>query len=249
MQNKSTNYHIEIQTHRQNPYGLLRNSYREGAKVRHETICRFSGLSLGQLRAMQAALQGKTVMKSDFKITKSREFGASFACVAIAKELGLHKAIYSRPSEDWVRICLGMIAGRLVYAGSKLSLPQCGSYSALWKVCGIEGGIEGEVDVNMCYAAMDKLTERQDAIQKSLAERHLADGVLVLYDITSCCLEGEYENSELVAFGYNRDKKRGHGQIVISLLCAKDGCPVAVEVLKGNTKDETAVLRKVREIR
>ena len=69
-----------------------------------------------------------------------------------------------------------------------------------------------------------------------------------MYDITSCYMEGEYKNSELVEFGYNRDKKRGHEQIVISLLCSKDGCPIAVEVLKGNTKDETTVLDKIDEI-
>jgi hypothetical protein len=215
LQRKSNSYHIEIQTHRRNPYGLLRNSYRENGKVRHETICRFNGLSLEQLRAMQAALQNKTVMKDDFKITQSREYGASFACVALMKELGLHKTIFSRPSEEWVRACLAMIAGRLVYTGSKLSLSQCNTYSALWETC----GIESDIDVNVhCYNAMDKLFNRQDAIQKSLAKKHLQNGTVVLYDITSCYMEGEYADSELVDFGYNRDRKRGHEQIVISLL-------------------------------
>jgi len=164
---KSSSYHIEIQTHRRNPYGLLRNSYRENGKVRHETICRFNGLSLEQLRAMQAALQNKTVIKEEFKITQSREYGASFACVALMKALSLHKAIFSRPTEEWVRACLAMIAGRLVYAGSKLSLSQCGTYSALWEIC----GIESDIDVNVhCYGAMDRLLERQDAIQKTCKE-------------------------------------------------------------------------------
>jgi len=245
MGRKSNAYHLDIQTHRKNPYGLLRNSYREDGKVKKETICRFSGLSLEQLRAMQAAIQGKTVMKEDFTITSSREYGASFACIQIMKQLLLDKAIYSRPSEEWVRSALAMIAGRLIYAGSKLSLSHCGSYSALWEVCGIDA-----VDVNIhCYDAMDKILERQESIQKALANKHLPDGTLVLYDITSCYMEGEYSNSELVDFGYNRDKKRGHEQIVISLLCSKDGCPIAVEVLKGNTKDETTVLDKIAEIK
>jgi transposase len=95
---------------------------------------------------------------------------------------------------------------------------------------------------------MDRLLERQGAIQKKLARKHLTDGALVLYDITSSYMEGEYADSELVGFGYNRDRKRGHEQIVISLLCAKDGCPVAVDVFKGNTKDETTVLDKINEI-
>jgi transposase len=242
---KSNSFHLDIQTHRKNPYGLLRNSYREDGKVKKETICRFTGLSLEQLRGMQAALQNKTILKDDFKITNSREYGASHVCVELMKSLGLHKMIYSRPSEEWVRACLAMIAGRLVYAGSKLSLSHCGSYSSLWEVCGIEGG----VDVNVhCYDAMDKLLGRQDTIQQALANKHLQDGTLVLYDITSCYMEGEYSESELVEFGYNRDQKRGHEQIVISLLCAKDGCPVAVEVLRGNTKDEKTVMDKIEEI-
>jgi transposase len=195
---------------------------------------------------MQAAIQGKLIGKEDFKIIQSREYGASFACTAIMKELGLHTDIFSRPAEEWVRSCLAMIAGRLVYAGSKLALSHCGSYSALWEVCGIEDA----VDVNVhCYNTMDRLLERQGAIQKKLAEKHLKSGCLVLYDITSSYLEGDYEGSELVEYGYNRDKKRGHEQIVISLLCSEDGCPVAVEVFPGNTKDETTVLDKIDEIR
>ena len=246
MKRKSNSFHLDIQMHRKNPYGLLRNSYREDGKVKKETICRFIGLSLDQLRMMQAAIRGETVMKGDFKITQSREYGASFACIALMKILGLHTDIFSRPSEEWVRSCLAMIAGRLVYAGSKLSLSHCGSYSALWEIC----GVNDDIDVNTyCYEAMDKLFDRQDAIQRKLAGKYLSDGALVLYDITSCYLEGEYAHSELVDFGYNRDRKRGHEQIVISLLCTKEGCPVAVEVLRGNTKDETTVLKKIKEIK
>lgn len=246
MDKKSNSYHLDIQTHRKNPYGLLRNSYREDGKVKKETICRFTGLSLEQLRMMQAAIQGKIVMKEDFKITQSREYGASYACVALMKTLGLHTDIFSRPAEAWVRCCLAMIVGRVIYAGSKLSLSHCSSYSALWEIC----GMDEVIDVNIhCYEAMDKLLQRQGAIQKKLCAKHLSNGTLVLYDITSCYMEGEYENSELLNFGYNRDRKRGHEQIVISLLCSKDGCPVAVEVLRGNTKDETTVLDKIDELK
>jgi transposase len=246
MKRKSNSFHLDIQMHRKNPYGLLRNSYREDGKVKKETICRFTGLSLEQLRMMQAAIRGKTVMREDFSIIQSREYGASFACLALMKILGLDTDIFSRPSEAWVRSCLAMIVGRLVYAGSKLSLSHCGSYSALWEIC----GINDDIDVNTyCYEAMDKLFTRQDAIQRKLSRKYLSDGALVLYDITSCYLEGEYADSELVDFGYNRDRKRGHEQIVISLLCTKDGCPVAVEVLRGNTKDETTVLDKIEEIK
>jgi transposase len=208
-------------------------------------MCRITGLSLEQLRVMQAALQGKTVMKEDFIITDNREYGASFVGVSLIKQLGLHTDIFSRPAEKWVKATLAMIVGRLIYAGSKLSLSHCGSYSALWEICGINEKID--VD-DHCYEPMDRLLERQDAIQKKLAARHLSGGTLVLYDITSCYMEGEYADSDLVNYGYSRDKKRGHEQIIISLLCTKDGCPVAVEVFKGNTKDETTVMDKIEEI-
>ena len=242
----SAAYHLEIQTHRKNPYGVIRTSFREDGKVKHKTIATLPGLSLGQLKAMQAALQNKMVPKSEFAVLSGREYGASFVGAAMAKELGLHKMIHSHYSQSWVKSALAMIVGRLVFQGSKLFLSHCTSYSALWEIC----GIEGEIDVDKhCYDAMDMLFSRQEAIQKSLAKKHLQDGTLVLYDITSCYMEGAYEDSELVSFGYNRDRKRGHEQIVISLLCNKDGCPIAVEVFPGGTKDETTVLDKIDEIK
>ena len=245
MATKSYKYHLEIQTHRKNPYGLLRSSYRDGKQTLHETMCRITGLPLEQLRAMQAAIQGKTVMKEDFIITDNREYGASYVGVSIIKQLGLHTDIFSRPAEKWVKATIAMIVGRLIYAGSKLSLSHCGAYSALWEIC----GINEEIDVDdHCYESMDRLLERQNAIQKKLAAKHLSNGTLVLYDITSSYMEGEYADSDLVCFGYNRDRKRGHEQIVISLLCNKEGCPVAVEVFEGNTKDETTVMDKIEEI-
>jgi transposase len=239
---KTKAYHLEIQKHGRNPYGVIRTSYREDGKVKHDNLCRLTGLSLERLKAIQAAMQDKAVAKDEFKIHSSREYGGSYAVYSILKELGLHKIIHSHPWQEWVKASIAMIVGRLVFQGSKLSLSNCGTYSALWHIC----GIDGEVDVTThCYDAMDELFFRQEAIQKALVKKHLQDGTLVLYDITSCYMEGEYENSELVEFGYNRDKKRGHEQIVISLLCNKDGCPVAVEIFKGNTKDETTVLDKI----
>ncbi|MCL1996167.1 MAG: IS1634 family transposase [Defluviitaleaceae bacterium] len=245
MKIKSNSYHLEIRTQRKKPYGLLRNSYREDGKVKKQTLCQFTGLSLSQLQLIKASIQGKTVMKEEFKILSSHEYGASFACASILKELGLHKAIHSRSSMEWVKSAIAMIIGRIVFAGSKLALSSCTAFSSLWEVCGITGDIN--LNTN-CYDAMDKLLLRQQSVQQTLAKKHLDNGTIVLYDITSCYMEGEYENSELVSFGYNRDRKRGTEQIVISLLCSKDGCPIAVEVFKGNTKDETTVLYKIKEI-
>ena len=145
MAKKSTPYHLEIQTHGNKPYGLLRNSYRKDGKVRHDTLCRFTGLSIDQLRAMQAAIQGKVVAKEAFKVIGSREYGASFASYEFMKTLGLPKVINSLPNEEWVRASLAMIAGRLVYAGSKLSLAHCGAYSALWEICGLGADMDRSV--------------------------------------------------------------------------------------------------------
>jgi hypothetical protein len=123
--------------------------------------------------------------------------------LAIAKHLGLHQALYSRP-EPWVSGALAMIVGRLVYAGSKLSLCNHHPNTCLWERCGIEN--PPDVDTR-CYEPMDTLLRRQGAIQKTLARRYLDGGHLVLYDITSVYFEGEHKGSELVGFGYNRDGK------------------------------------------
>jgi transposase len=141
---------------------------------------------------------------------------------------------------------LAMIVGRLVYAGSKLSLCNHHPNTCLWELCGVEGPPDVEVH---CYEPMDKLLRRQRAIRKSLARRHLDGGQLVRYDITSVYFEGEYKASKLVTFGYNRDRKKGREQIVVGLVCNRQGCPVGVEVYAGNTKDETTVIDKIREIK
>jgi transposase len=139
-----------------------------------------------------------------------------------------------------------MIVGRIVHQGSKLALSQTTTHSALWSLC----GSVGPIDVNEhCYAPMDRLLERQNAIQKHLAAKHLTNGTLVLYDITSSYFEGRYANSDLVEFGYNRDHKHGHEQVVIGLITTPDGCPVCVEVFPGNTQDAGTVIEKITELR
>ena len=242
------NLHLEIQTSRKSPVGILRTSFRENGKMKHTQHGRITGCSLAQLKILQLAFRERVVPVDDpqaFKILNSREYGASYSILAIAKQLGLHKVLYSRP-EPWVNSLLAMIVGRLVYAGSKLSLCNHHPNTCLWELCGIAG--PPDVDVH-CYEPMDKLLERQAAIQKNLARRHLNGGHLVLYDITSVYFEGAYKASELVKFGYNRDRKKGREQIVVGLICNSQGCPVGVEVYAGNTKDETTVIDKIHEIK
>lgn len=239
--------HLEIQAHRRNPVGIIRSSFREDGKVKHTSHGRVTGLSLEQLKVIQAAFRGDVVpkgSKEDFQIRVSKEYGASFALLELAKELGLDRALYSR-KEPWMQDCLAMIVGRIVYAGSKLALSNQWKNTALWELC----GVKGKVDVDEhCYAPMDRLLERQQAIQRTLAARHLQNGHLVLYDITSSYFEGAYAESTLVDFGYNRDGKRGHEQVVIALLCSQEGCPVGVEVFAGNTQDASTVPQKVQQV-
>lgn len=243
--------HLEIQRHRCAPVGVLRSTFRDpvDGKIKHTQHGRITGVSLSTLRNVQAALRGEVISKNDpeaFRILSSKEFGASSALLSLAKSIGLDSALYSKTSTPWVRDVLAMIVGRILYQGSKLALSHAWKYSALWELCGTEGPVD--VDKH-CYESMDRLLERQPSIQKALAQKHLSNGCLVLYDITSTYFEGEYEESDLVQFGYNRDGKRGHEQVVIGLLTSAQGCPVAVEVFPGNTQDASTVESKIKELR
>ena len=239
--------HLEIQSHRANHYGLIRSSFRLDGKVHHTNHGRLSGLPLEKLRLLQAAFRGDVIPRGHadaLQVLASREYGASHACLELARALDLPRLLYSR-QEPWVACALAMIIGRLIHAGSKLALSQQGSHSVLWELCGVPGPID--VDTH-CYAVLDRLLARQPAIQRALAKKHLQNGHLVLYDITSSYFEGEYAASDLVTFGYNRDGKRGHEQIVIGLLCNAEGCPVGVEVFPGNTQDASTVPAKIAEL-
>jgi len=242
------NLHLEIQTSRKSPVGILRTSFRENSKMKHTQHGRITGCSLAQLKMLQLAFR-EQVIPSDapeaLRILNSREYGASYAILALAKQIGLHQALYSRP-EPWVNSLLAMIVGRLISAGSKLSLCNHSPNTCLWELCGVFGS--PDVDLH-CYGPMDKLLKRQRAIQKNLAGQHLQAGHLVLYDITSVYFEGEYNHSELVRYGYNRDGKKGREQVVVGLICNAQGCPVGVEVYSGNTKDESTVVDKIHEIK
>jgi len=240
--------HLEIQTHRANPVGVLRSSFRHEGSIKHENHGRLTGLSLDQLKLIQAAFRGEVIPKDSpqaFQTMGSKEYGASYALLHLAQQLELDRMIYSR-REPWVKDCLAMIVGRVVYAGSKLALSNQAKNTALWQLCGVNGGVDVE---EHCYLPMDRLLARQKAIQQSLAKKHLHNGQLVLYDITSSYLEGAYTESQIVLFGYNRDGKKAHEQIVLGLLCNAQGCPVGVEVFAGNTQDASTVVAKIQELR
>jgi hypothetical protein len=250
MHTKTGNLYLEIQTSRKSPVGLLRTTFwdKKSKKARHTQHGRITGCTLEQLQMLQHSFRGNIIPADDpeaFKIVASRELGASQMILELARELGLHRMLYSRTA-PWTDCIMAMIAGRIVYQGSKLGLCNQWQNTCLWELCGIKG--QPDVDKH-CYAPLDRLLERQQAIQKKLAKTHLKDGVMVLYDITSTYFEGEYEDSELVTYGYNRDRKKGFEQVVVGLITNEEGCPVGCEVFKGNTNDSSTVMDKMDEIR
>ena len=247
MPGKAPKVHLEITKSKGKYYGYMRSSFRKDGKVCHETHYTFRDSTESQLFALRAALNGGMVItENDIEISDSREYGASAALFELAGNIGLIGDIYSKMA-DWVRDVLAMIIGRIVFQGSKLSLSNVTGESALWEVCGYE---TRDIDVDKhCYESMDKLLKRQKEIEKNLARRNLRDNVVILYDITSSYFEGEYKDSSLVDYGYNRDKKKRKKQIVIGLICTKTGCPISVRVFAGNTDDFSTVEGKITEIR
>ena len=158
---KRAKVHLEIQAHRSNHYGLVRSSYRENGHVKHSNHGRITGLGLNELKLVQLAIRGLVIPKDspDALITRcAKEYGASYALLAVAKAIGLHKSIYSRPSEQWVKDCMAMIVGRVIFQGSKLRLSNQWKNTSLWELC----GVSGNVDVKKhCYKSMDELLKRQ----------------------------------------------------------------------------------------
>jgi len=228
---------------------LVRESYRDGKKVLHRTVSNISNLPkkcIQQIKTMLKSDGSHKISVEDLVIFHSKEYGASKVLVDLAKDIGLDRMIYSKTLK-WSQNALAMIIGRIMYPGSKLSLTSMYFDTVLWEMCGHEKNSQPDVNED-CYEPMDELLKRQKAIQKQLASKHLKDGCIVLYDITSTYFEGEYENSDLVKFGYSRDCKRGHEQINIGLLTNVEGCPIAVETFAGNTQDQVTVNGEVEKL-
>ncbi len=228
---------------------LVRESYRKDGKVRHRTICNISRLPPALIEQIRLGLrQGAQATGSagPLLIESQRQYGASYPLLSLARQVGLDRLIYSR-KEPWREDALALIVGRVVYQGSKLALTNRYADTALWELCGHGPGQRPDVDRH-ADAVMDRLLARQGAIQKALAAQRLGHGCLIYYDLTSTYFEGAYEDSELVAFGYSRDGKRGHEQVAIGLLTDAKGCPVAVEVFRGNTNDQSTVLAQAQRI-
>jgi hypothetical protein len=137
---------------------------------------------------------------------------------------------------------MAMIVGRVIAPGSKLGMVRTLGQSTLASELGVEGADQDDL-----YGAMDWLLERQDAVEDRLAARHLRDGEMVLYDVSSSCFEGR--SCPLAKLGYSRDGKPGLGQIIYGLLCDRDGRPVAVEVFTGECHDDKTLPSQIAKLK
>jgi hypothetical protein len=230
------------------PAVLLRESYREEGKVRNRTLANLSRWPAEKVEALERALKGvppKVVLSEAFEIARSRPHGHVAAAVGTAGALGMPELIDAAPSRSR-DLALALVVARVLAPASKLAtargLRAETASSSLGEVLGVGGADEDDL-----YEAMDWLAQRQERIEDELARRHLGEGTLVLYDVSSAAFEGA--TCPLAALGYARDGVRGRPQVVYGLLTSKDGVPVAVEVFEGNTADPTTVASQVQKVR
>jgi hypothetical protein len=242
--------YIESVPNRNSPPAiLLRESFREDGKIKKRTLANLTDWPKELVEGFRTLLKGGTVIAAEreaVSIRRSLPHGHVAAVLGTLRATGLDRVL--GPAGNRCRdLIIAMVVSRLIAPASKLAtaggLDPATAISSLGEVLGL-----GPVDEDELYVALDWLLERQPAIETALARKHLKDGVLVLYDVSSSYLEGRC--CPLAKLGYNRDGKKGKLQIVYGLLCAADGCPVAVEVFDGNTGDPktlTAQITKLKE--
>ena len=236
--------HIDIVPNRSSrPAYLLRESYRDGKKVRKRTIANLSSLSEEQIAAFRAILSGQKLAPVDhlFTIENSRAQGHVHAVSVAMSRLKIPGLLSSRPSRERDLVC-AMIAARIVAPRTKLATTRWWHTTTLAQDFRVADASEDEL-----YAAMDWLLARQDRIQKKLAARHLHEDSLVLYDLSSSYFEGS--TCPLARLGYSRDGRKGKPQVNYGLLTDARGCPVAVSVYAGNTADPQTLMPEIDRVR
>ena len=229
------------------PAVLLRESFREGGKVRKRTLANLSKLPDEIVDGLRILLKGGVALKSfgdAFEILRSRPHGHAAAVLGTARKLGIERLLDRRPSR-MRSLALAMIAARVLDPRSKLATARGLSSETLADTLGEETGT-ADATAEELYEAMDWLLRRQKRIERTLAAKHIEDGSLVLCDLTSVYFEGT--KCPLAKRGYSRDGRRGKLQIVFALLCDRDGCPVAAEVFRGNTADPGAVASQAEKL-
>jgi hypothetical protein len=227
------------------PAILLREGWREGPKVRKRTLANLSHWPPEKIEALRRLLRDEPTPTTAFTIERSRPHGHVAAVLGTLKKLGLDRLLASRRSPERDR-AVALIAARVLAPDSKLAtartLDPDSATSTLGEMLGLE-----PVTAEHLYAALDWLLARQEKIEKALAKRHLRDGTLVLYDVSSSYLTGRH--CPLGRLGHSRDGKKGSLQIVYGLLCNAQGCPVATPVYEGNTGDPTTLRDQIEKVR
>ena len=231
------------------PAVLLRESFRENGKVHNRTIANLSHWDPAKVDALRAVLKGATVLDTPlpqaFDIIRSRPHGHVAAVLGMVHRLHLDR-LFAKHHDRNRDLVIAMIASRILEPESKLATSRAlhpdTLSSTLGELLHLDSVTEDEL-----YHAMDWLLPQQTRIEQALAKRHLAEGAMVLYDLTSTYFEGRH--CPLGALGHSRDDQKGKLQIVFGLLTNADGCPVAVEVYAGNTSDPKTVADQVTKLR
>jgi len=241
--------YIESVPNRNSPPAiLLRESYRDAGKIKKRTIANLSDWPTEIVEGLRTLLKGGKVAPADQEsiiVRRALPHGHVAAVLGTLRNISLERML-GPPRNRCRDLVIAMIVARLIAPASKLAtarmLDPLTASSSLGDVLGL-----GPVDEDELYVALDWLGERQEAIEKALARKHLHDGTLVLYDVSSSYLEGRC--CELARLGYNRDGKKGKLQIVYGLLCAADGCPVAIEVFEGDTGDPRTLAAQIDKVK
>lgn len=242
--------YIEAVPNRSSPPAvLLRESYREGGKVKKRTVANLSKLPPSVIEGLKVLLRGGVAIEDlpgAVDILEARPWGHIRAVLGTARKLGV-ETLLSRtrcPERDLV---VAMMVARVLDPTSKLATARSLAEEAHLAALRTELGLEEGLDAEALYDALDWLYVQQTAIERRLARRHLEEGSLVLYDVTSSYFEGR--SCPLATHGYSRDAKKGKLQVVYGLLCNREGCPVAVEVFEGNTADPKTLKPQIEKVR
>jgi transposase len=235
--NKRRGRHREYVTH------LLRRSYREDGKVKNETLANLSHLPPDAIELIRGALRGESYVPAGeaFEIARSLPAGHVMAALSMARRLGLARLLDRSPSRER-DLVMAMVCERVIAPASKLATVRSLSQSILAEELNVTGADEDDL-----YAALDWLLDRQERIEDRLARRHLKDGELVLYDVSSSYFEGR--SCPLARLGYSRDGKRGTPQVIYGLLCDKPGRPIAVEVFSGQLHDDATLPSQITKLK
>jgi DDE family transposase len=229
------------------PAILLRESYRQDGQVKTRTLANLTHWPPAQLEALRRVLRGDTLIAPEdtFEIIRSLPHGHVAAVLGSLRRLGLESLIAAQKSRQR-DLVVAMIVARLIDPQSKLATARSWrpdmALTSLGQMLGVAAA-----DARALYHAMDWLRRRQPRMEMALAKRHLREGTLALYDLTSTYFEGH--TCPLARFGHSRDGKKGKVQIVFGLVCNVEGCPVAVEVFEGNTGDPTTVAPVITKLR